>query len=76
MPSKNKMNITISIDKELNKKWSELSKKVGWSKASMVETYIKEILPILENSDDARLMVSLVLKKSAKVNNEVAKLLQ
>ena len=76
MPSKTKRNITLSIDKELDERWIKASKKVGWSKSSMVETFIKEILPILENSDDARFAVSLILKKSAKVNKEVAKLLQ
>lgn len=76
MPSKRKRNVTLSIDRELDEKWTEASKKIGWSKTSMVETFIKEILPILENSDDARFAVSLILKKSAKVNKEVAKLLQ
>ena len=71
-----KTNITISIDKELNQRWTEASKKVGWSKASMIDTFVREILPILENSEDARLMVSLILKKSGKINKEVAKLLQ
>ena len=74
--STKKCNITISIDRELNERWTEVSKKVGWSKASMVETFIKEILPIMENTEDPRLMVSLILKKSAKVNKEIAELLK
>jgi len=46
-----KIRVNISIDKDINERWTKVAEKMGWSKSSMVEDLLKEALPYLENLD-------------------------
>jgi len=72
---KTKARVNLTIDKELNEKWSEVSQKIKMSKSQMVEVFLSELLPILENNSDAKLILSLLLRKATKVIDEVSELI-
>jgi hypothetical protein len=74
---KTKARVNLTIDKELNEKWSEVSQKIKMSKSQMVEVFLSELLPILENNNDAdaKLILSLLLRKATKVIDEVSELI-
>ena len=44
-----KKRVNISIDEELNRKWTEVAYRLGWRKSAMVEDFLREALPYLEN---------------------------
>jgi len=46
-----KKRVNISIDEELDKEWTKIANRLGWRKSAMVEDFLKEALPYLENLD-------------------------
>jgi len=61
-----KKRVNISIDEELDKKWSEVAKKIGITKSAMVEEFLRDSLPILEDID-----VKSIISHSAKTMGKV-----
>ena len=41
--------IMLSIDEDLDKRWKAVAKKIKMSKSGMVEDFLNEVVPILEN---------------------------
>ena len=56
MAKRNKKRINITIDPEINDRWNELAKKYGWTKSSMVEDWLRTILPIMEREDPRQII--------------------
>ncbi len=56
--------IGLSIDEELNERWTKVAKKLKMTKSGMVEEMIRGVLPILEEEKPNEIMKK-VLKKSA-----------
>ena len=56
--------IGLSIDEQLNERWTKVAKRLKMTKSGMVEEMISNILPILEKEKPNEVMKA-VLKKSA-----------
>ena len=56
--------ITISIDPELNDRWAKVAKKLKMSKSGMVEDFLREVIPILEQEQPKDIM-KMAFKKTA-----------
>jgi len=50
--------VTISIDAEVNERWTNIAKKLELSKSGMVEEFIVQVLPILEEKTPNKMVVS------------------
>jgi len=48
--------VTISIDEEVNERWTKVAKKLELSKSGMVEDFVLQILPILEQKEPSKMM--------------------
>lgn len=70
---KKKKYVTIYIDGELNKRWGAVNKKLNLTKSNMVEEYLEQILPILEQQTPND-MISSAMKEMAKSINATASL--
>ena len=46
-----KKRINLAIDPDLDKRWSEAVKRLGWTKSGMLEDLLLEILPYMEQLD-------------------------
>lgn len=44
-----KKRVNLTIDEELNERWNKVAKQLGWNKSAMVEDFLREALPFLEN---------------------------
>jgi len=55
--------ISISIDPELNDRWGKVAKKLKMSKSGMVEDFLREVVPILEQEQPKDIM-RMALKKT------------
>ena len=66
--------IGLSIDEQLNERWTKVAKKLKMTKSGMVEEMISSILPILEKEKPNEVMKA-VLKKSAEQIDLTANLL-
>jgi len=44
-----KKRVNISIDEELDKRWTKVANQLGWKKSAMVEDFLREALPYLED---------------------------
>ena len=67
--------VNISIDSELNDRWAEISKKHGITKSGMVEEYLREVLPILEQ-ERPKDTLRMALKKAAEGIDRTASLFE
>ena len=68
-----KKTIGLSIDSELNDRWGAVAKKHKVTKSGMVEEYLEQILPILEQQTPND-MISSAMKEMAKSINATASL--
>ena len=68
-----KKRINLAIDPELDKRWSETAKRLGWSKSGMLEDLLLEILPYLEDLDPKN-VIPKSMKALAKELQELSKL--
>jgi hypothetical protein len=59
-----KKRINISIDPELDERWIRVAKKLKLSKSGMVQEFLEEVLPILEQ-EKPNLILKSALKKTA-----------
>ena len=55
--------ITLSIDEELNERWANVAKRLKMTKSGMVEDFLKEVIPILEQEQPKDVM-KMALKKT------------
>ena len=58
-----KKTVTMTIDPELNERWTKVSKKLKMSKSGMVEDFLREVIPILEQENPKDVM-RMALKKT------------
>jgi len=56
--------ITISIDKEINERFTAVAKKLKLTKSGMIEDFLREVVPILEQEVPKDVM-KMALKKTA-----------
>lgn len=56
--------ITISIDKEINERFTAVAKKLKLTKSGMIEDFLREVVPILEQEAPKDVM-KMALKKTA-----------
>jgi len=57
--------VTITIDEEVNARWNAVAKFLKMSKSSMVEEYLRQMLPILEQKTPNK-MIAEAMKEMAK----------
>ena len=65
-----KARLNLTIDSELKERWERVSKKLGWSKSEMVEDFLLEALPYLEEIDPK----SVIPKSLKKISEQLEKL--
>jgi hypothetical protein len=65
--------VTISIDSQINDRWTHVSKRHKITKSGMVEEYLEQILPILE-AETPNKMVAKAMKEMGKSINLTATL--
>ena len=69
-----KKGIMISVDEELNDRWTKVSKKWKESKSSMVEDFLLRIIPVMEK-EEPKDMISEVMKMAGQGMQEMGDLL-
>lgn len=57
--------VLISIPEKLNDRWGEVAKKHGISKSGMVEEFLNEVIPVLEEEVPSKILAS-AMKRMAK----------
>ena len=60
-----KKRINLAIDPGLDKRWTETAKRMGWTKSGMLEDFLLEVLPHLDDLEPKR-----VVSKSLKAMSE------
>ena len=65
--------ISISIPEELNERWNAVAKKLKVTKSSMIDEYLEQILPILEQKNENK-MLRMAMKEMAKSIDATANL--
>lgn len=61
--------VTISIDENLNELWTKLAKKHDLSKSGMIEEFLGEVLPILNESTPNKMMATVMKKMAQQIDN-------
>jgi antitoxin component of RelBE/YafQ-DinJ toxin-antitoxin module len=67
--------VTISIDNELNERWTAVSKKLKMTKSGMIEDFLREVVPVLEQEQPKDVM-KMALKKTAEQIDMTASLFE
>lgn len=67
--------ITISIDKEINERFTAVAKKLKLTKSGMIEDFLREVVPILEQEAPKDVM-KMALKKTAEQIDMTASLFE
>jgi antitoxin component of RelBE/YafQ-DinJ toxin-antitoxin module len=67
--------VTISIDDELNDRFTAVSKKLKLTKSGMIEDFLREVVPILEQEAPKDVM-KMALKKTAEQIDMTASLFE
>lgn len=65
--------VTISLDKLLNDRWSKVAKKHGLFKSGMIEEFLNEVVPVLEQETPTKILSS-AMKRMAKEMDATANL--
>lgn len=50
--------VSMSIDENLNRRWGQVAKKIGMTKSGIVEDFLRQILPILEQKTPEDMVTS------------------
>jgi len=69
-----KVRLNFSIDEKIAKRFNETTKRLRINKSAVIEEFIENILPILEQSKKET-MLQKILQAQAKALNETASLL-
>ena len=67
--------VNLSIDADLDERWTKVANRLGWCKSHMVEDFLKEALPYLENLDP-KSVIPKSLETMAKKLDEMSKLVK
>ena len=67
--------VGISIDKDINERWTAVAKKLKMTKSSMIDDFLKEVVPILEQEAPKDVM-KMALKKTAEQIDMTASLFE
>lgn len=65
--------ISITVDDELNHRWNVVAKKLKITKSNMINEYLEQILPILEQKNENK-MLRMAMKEMAKSIDATANL--
>lgn len=65
--------ITITLEIDLNDRWTKTAKRLKLSKSGMVAEYLEQMLPILEEEQPSKLLQK-AMKQMAKGIDETANL--
>jgi len=60
--------INISIDDELNDRWTKVAKRLKVTKSGMVEQLLMEIVPVLEQEEPKDIIKSALQRTAEHVN--------
>ena len=66
-------NVTISIDEDINALWTKTAKKHDLSKSRMIEDFLRQVLPILNQSTPNK-MLAKAMKQMAEGIDDTASL--
>jgi len=58
----NRKQITMRLRPDMIERWNRVAKKYGWTRTQMVEDFLEQVLPILEE-DDPRGLFSATARK-------------
>jgi len=61
--------VTISIDENLNDIWGKLAKKHDVTKSGMVEGFLAEVLPLMDESTPNKMMVKIMKKMAENIDD-------
>ena len=70
-----KRQVLIRIDEDLNNRWNKVAKKLNMTKSGMVEDFLNEVIPILEQEQPKDIM-KMALKKTGEQINLTASLFE
>ena len=70
-----KKHITISVDDELNERFTAVAKKLKMTKSGMIEDFLREVVPVLELETPKDVM-KMALKKTAEQIDVTASLFE
>ena len=65
-------NVTISIDEDINALWTKTAKKHEISKSRMIEDFLREILPILNESTPNKMMFKAMKKMAEGIDDSAS----
>jgi predicted transcriptional regulator len=60
--------VTISLSEELNFRWGAVAKKHKISKSGMISDYLEQILPILEEKTENKMLASAMREMSKTID--------
>jgi len=61
--------INLTIPEELNEQWAEVAKKHGLTKSGMVEEWLSNILPILEQEQPKKVLQHAMKALAREIDN-------
>lgn len=61
--------VNISIDENLNERWNEVAEKHGLVKSRMIENFLNQVLPVLENKQPYSAMQNAMFEVSRGYQN-------
>jgi antitoxin component of RelBE/YafQ-DinJ toxin-antitoxin module len=61
--------IGLSIDEDLNERWGKVAKKLQMTKSGMVEEFLEEVLPILEEESPNRIVQNAMKVLAKQIDN-------
>lgn len=48
--------VTISVDNDINDRWTKVAKRLELTKSGMVQEFLEQVLPILEEKEPNKMM--------------------
>ena len=67
--------VTLSIDRDLNDRWTKVTKKLNMTKSGMVSEYLEKVIPILEKEKPNDIL-GAAFKELGNSMNETASLFE
>ena len=64
-----RIRVNISLTEELNDRWNSVAEKHDISKSGMIQDFLLEVLPILEETVPSKMMAKAMKKMSATIDD-------
>ncbi len=61
-------NVTVSVNEDMNARWTKVAKKLDLSKSKMIDEYLVSIIPILEAETPNKMMAKAMKKMSNEID--------